>query len=477
MMGIKPPALGYFLGIGGIAMANFACLLHDAGFEVVGSDRGVYPPAKGLLDRQKIPYRIGYDASRLLSVIPRVDFCVLGNAVSFGNPELEVFLDRRMPVFSLPEAIRMFLGQGRRSLVVAGTHGKTTTASAIAWTMVQAGLDPSCLIGGIPHGFGKGSRFGGGPWCVLEGDEYDTACFDKHPKAFHYAPFGLVLTHAEFDHADIYRDLGHVREAFRFLIGLIPPEGFLLAFSGIQGLEGLCGGLRGRRFTYGELPNDSFSLGELKMGAAGMEFFVRVKLQDEEYRIETPLKGPFNAQNLTAAFGASVLAGVSPKAALEGLRGFSGVQRRLEKIHESERLCLIEDFAHHPTAVHAVLKTLRAYYPTRELRVVFEPRSNTMRRKVLQDQLIMALAQADRVFLRPLDRVETIPEGQCLDLTQVQRRLRELGTEASIEPDLGPLVRKGLESRTKPVILALLSNGDIHGLKQRFLIALEKEEP
>jgi UDP-N-acetylmuramate: L-alanyl-gamma-D-glutamyl-meso-diaminopimelate ligase len=317
---------------------------------------------------------------------------------------------------------------------------------------------------------------GRGGWCILEGDEYDTACFDKHPKAFHYAPFGLVLTHVEFDHADIYRDLGHIREAFRYLIGLIPPYGFLLAFSGVPGLKDLWGGLQGRRLTYGELPSDSFSLGRLKFSEDGMTFSVLLNPSGEEYLIETPLKGVFTAQNLTAAFGASLLAGVHPKVALEGLKSFSGVQRRLETIYDSKRFCLIEDFAHHPTAVRAVLMTLRVSYPSRELRVVFEPRSNTMRRRVLQEQLIEALALADRVFLRPLDRLETIPEGQNLDIVQLQRQLQELGTEASIEPDLESLVRRGIENREKPVVLALLSNGDIHSLKEGFLGALLKEE-
>ncbi len=475
-MRLKPPGRCYILGIGGIAMANLACLLKDLGFEVAGSDKGVYPPARDLLEEKGIPYRVGYDAGKVASQTGKTDFFVVGNAVSYGNQELEALLLANAPVFSLPEVLRMFLIQDKRAVVVAGTHGKTTTSSAIAWSLYDTGVDPSYFIGGIPRNTKQGYRIGQGPFCVLEGDEYDTACFDKHPKAFHYAPFGLVLTHVEFDHADIYRDLGHVRDAFRFLAGLVPPEGFLLASSEIQGLHGLLEGFRGRMYTFGDYQNDEFSIRDFRHTGDGAYFRIVCGLLGQEVPIETPLRGMFNARNLTAAFGVSLLLGAEVQSAAQSLQAFHGVRRRVEILAETGHASVIEDFAHHPTAVRAVLTAIRDSYPNRELRVIFEPRSNTMRRRVLQEALIDALCLADAVFLRPPDRLDTVPEDERIDPQEVVQTLQSRGVKACIEPDTDRLVEKTLTLLGSPFVLVLLSNADTQAFKERILEAFAREK-
>lgn len=464
----------YILGIGGIAMANLACLLKDIGFEVAGSDKGVYPPAKDLLEEKGIPYRVGYNSGKIASKIGHTDLFFVGNSVSYGNEELETLLLANAPMFSLPEALRMVLIQDKRALVVAGTHGKTTTSSAIAWSLSDAGMDPSYFIGGVPHNTSRGYRKGQGPFCILEGDEYDTACFDKHPKAFHYTPFGLVLTHVEFDHADIYRDLGHVRDAFRFLAALVPPEGFLLASSEIQGLQGLLGGFRGRMFTFGDHQEDAFSIRDFRQSREGASFRIVGESLGLDVLIETPLMGMFNARNLTAAFGGCFLLGAGVHPLVRSLRGFHGVRRRLEVLAETTQAAVIEDFAHHPTAVRAVLTAIRDSYPNRELRVVFEPRSNTMRRRVLQESLINALSQADAVFLRPPDRLEGVPEEERIDPLEMVRAICARGVRACIEPEADRLVEKALTSQGSPFVLVILSNGDIQKLKLSIIEAFAR---
>jgi UDP-N-acetylmuramate: L-alanyl-gamma-D-glutamyl-meso-diaminopimelate ligase len=361
-------------------------------------------------------------------------------------------------------------------VVVAGTHGKTTTSSAIAWSLFDTGVDPSYFIGGIPRNTKQGYRIGQGPFCVLEGDEYDTACFDKHPKAFHYAPFGLVFTHVEFDHADIYRDLGHVRDAFRFLASLVPPEGFLLASSEIQGLHGLLEGFRGRMYTFGDCQNDAFSIRDFRHTGDGACFRVVGGTLGQEVSIETPLRGMFNARNLTAAFGVSLLLGAAVRSAAQSLQAFHGVRRRVEILAETGHATVIEDFAHHPTAVRAVLTAIRDSYPNRELRVIFEPRSNTMRRRVLQGALIDALCLADAVFLRPPDRLDTVPEDERIDPQEVVQTLQSRGVKACIEPDTDRLVEKTLTLLGSPFVLVILSNADTHAFKERILEAFAREK-
>jgi len=465
---LKPGSLCYFIGIGGIAMAQAALLLQEMGYQVRGSDPALHPPTDQLLRDGNIAVDKGYAAAHL---DPRPDLVVIGNAVSRGNPEVEEVLAQGIPYLSLPALIKEVMLAQRQSAVVAGTHGKTTTASLLAWLLVAGGLDPSFLVGGVPLNFGQGYRVGAGGWAVLEGDEYDSAFFDKGPKFLHYQPSVVVLTSIEFDHADIYQDLEAVKNAFRRLIAIIPPEGTLIACSDDAVVREVIAGAPCHVETYGE--TGMWSSRGLWATAQGTIFSLQ---QGEEKlgELEVPLWGVHNISNVVAAAAAARRIGLSFAQIRDGLRTFQGVRRRMETVGETGGITVIDDFAHHPTAVRETLRALQSRFPGRRLWAVFEPRSQTMRRKVLQQGLIQALAEADRIVLgRPFSPPAP---GEALDPLRVVEEInRHKGDGAAGYLEATDQIVALCVAEAKPGdVIAVMSSGHFEGLPARILSALAK---
>src|SRR6204780_2534533 len=396
----------HFVGIGGTAMAAVAAALRDKGFTGSGSDQNVYPPMSTFLAAKKIEVMQGYAESNLAG---KPDLVVIGNAISRGNPEAEAILDQKLRYCSLPELLKEFFIRGRRSLVVAGTHGKTTTTSLLAWVFEHNGLRPGFLIGGIPNNFGEGARFTDSPWFIIEGDEYDTAFFDKRSKFVHYLPEVVIVNNLEFDHADIFENLGDIQTAFQRLINLIPRNGQLLANGDDANLAPL--------LNVTHCPVKRFGLGEdnstkgfnLRYGPTATEFEI------PSFKFHLNMVGELNVRNALAVIGAAKHCGLSNKQIQSAFDTFKGIKRRMEVRGIAGGVTIVDDFGHHPTAIRETLRALRIKYPTQKIWAVFEPRSNTTRRKVFQDELADAFADADAVVVSEVARLEQLPANERLD--------------------------------------------------------------
>src|SRR5579863_2961457 len=383
----------HLIGICGTAMASLAGLLQLRGHRITGSDKAAYPPMSDLLRELGIPVLEPYAEKNL---DPRPDQVVVGNALSRGNPEIERVLDERIPFTSMAALLKDEFLAGRESLVVAGTHGKTTTTSMLAWIYQVAGLEPSFLIGGVAENFGSSFQLRPTRTFILEGDEYDTAFFDKGPKFLHYFPDALILTHVEFDHADIYADLEAVKTAFKRLVNLVPRRGMIVAYDGNPNVTECVGRAFCRVERYGFTEEAQWRIHNLRHegGVTRWEVWHEGALWAE---LQMALAGEHNALNATAAAALAAGQGVDREAIRAALASFKSVKRRLEVRAEIGGITVIEDFAHHPTAIRETLRALRAVYPRARLWVVLEPRSNTLRRKVLEIEIVESLRLADRV--------------------------------------------------------------------------------
>jgi UDP-N-acetylmuramate: L-alanyl-gamma-D-glutamyl-meso-diaminopimelate ligase len=460
----------HLIGVGGTAMATLAALLKHRGHAVQGSDQNVYPPMSDFLVEQGITTFSGYKAEHITADI---DLVVVGNAISRGNPELEAVLERKVRYGSLPEAVRDHFLWGSRSIVIAGTHGKTTTTSLTAWLLTSGALDPSMLVGGIALNFGQhGSsyRVGGGRDFVIEGDEYDSAFFDKTAKFLKYLPDVAVIGNIEFDHADIYADLDAVLLAFRRLANLVPKNGLLLLGADSPHAHAL-----GRVAVS---PVETFGLGADATWRAdeiqhrdGITSFV-VRRGDQIFgRFESPLLGEHNVRNALAAIGVGAHLGVPAPALAEGLRSFKGIKRRLETVGVANGVTVLDDFAHHPTAVHETLSALRAGYPGRRVWAVFEPRSASSCRRVFQDDFARAFGQADEVILAAVFR-STLPEAERLDAAQLVSDLHKRGKPARHIPEIGDIVGTIVREHRSGDVVVLMSNGGFGGIHGKLLSAL-----
>ncbi len=456
----------YFLGIGGIAMAQAALLLKEMGYEVKGSDTSLYPPTDRLLQEGGIIVKEGYDPAHLC---PRPDMVVIGNAISRGNPEVETILEEGIPYLSLPELIRRMLLSKRRSMVVAGTHGKTTTASLLAWLMFRAGLDPSFLIGGIPINFGRGVHLGRGDWVVLEGDEYDSAFFDKRPKFLHYLPGVIILNNIEYDHADIYRNLEEVKLSFRRLIDVIPPEGIIVACADDEAVGEVICKAPCRVETFGAA--GKWSPKGVKVTQKGINFRLQ-RGKEELGEFGLPLWGEHNLRNALGAVVAAYLIGLPLPEIQEGLRTFQGVRRRMEVVGKARGVTVIDDFAHHPTAVRAVLQAARSRFPGRRLWAIFEPRTQTMRRGILQGELALALGEADRAVIGKVP-LNSTQEG--LDPQRLVQQIRGVkGDAAAIYlEDPRQIIVYCVEEVARGDVILVMSSGYFAGLPWKILDALK----
>jgi UDP-N-acetylmuramate: L-alanyl-gamma-D-glutamyl-meso-diaminopimelate ligase len=450
----------HFIGICGTAMASTAAALQERGYSITGSDEGAYPPMSEFLASRGIAIRAPYDAANLE---PAPDLVVIGNAISRGNPEAEAALAQRLRYGSLPELLREFFIRGRRSLVVAGTHGKTTTTSLLAWVFEHAGLNPSYLIGGIPRNFGAGARFTDSEWFIIEGDEYDTAFFDKRSKFIHYLPEVAILNNLEFDHADIFDGLDDVKRTFTHLIRIVPGNGLLLANGDDDHLRELIdvSFCPVQRFGFGA---DNPSRAEnVTLAAAHSEF----DLAGTRFRL--PMTGRHNVANALAVAACARHCGLRDDQIQAGFDTFKGIRRRLEVRGEAGGIAVIDDFAHHPTAIRETLAALRVRYPGRRLWGVFEPRSNTTRRRVFQKELTAALAQADCAVIAAVARANLLADGERLDVDQLVSDIAQAGRRAWHLPGADEIVDLlGSEARPGDVV-AVLSNGGFGGIHEKLL--------
>jgi UDP-N-acetylmuramate: L-alanyl-gamma-D-glutamyl-meso-diaminopimelate ligase len=460
----------HLIGICGTAMASLAGMLKQRGFHVTGSDAAAYPPMSDFLRELDIPVAQPFDAKNL---DPRPDLVVVGNAMSRGNVELEQVLDQRIPFCSLPQLLHDEFLRGKEVLVVAGTHGKTTTTSMLAWIFHSAGLQPSFLIGGIAENFGSSFHLGAGMHFILEGDEYDTAFFDKGPKFLHYFPDSVILTSVEFDHADIYKDLDAVETAFKRLVNLIPRRGRIVAFDGVAGETAESPSLE-RCLVKAFCPVERYGAGlranwkvtNLRLEPARTSWTV---LHDGQSwaDLEFALAGEYNVWNATAAAALAASCGVPKDAIAAALKSFKSVKRRLEVKAQVDGITIIDDFAHHPTAIAGTLKALRARYPNARLWAILEPRSNTLRRRVLQSDLARSLAQADEVIVAGVFRSEAVPENERLELPALAAEIKGKGRRARLLADADAIVQTIAAEMRSGDVVAILSNGGFGGIYEK----------
>ena len=451
-------------------MATLAAMLKQKGFEVGGSDQDVYPPMSDFLAAQGILAQAGYDAGHITGDI---DLVIVGNAISRGNVELEEVLDRKIRYCSLPEAVREHFLWGARSIVIAGTHGKTTTTALTGWLLSHGGMDPSVLAGGIARNFGEhGSsyRLGAGRDFVIEGDEYDSAFFDKTAKFLKYLPDIAVVNNVEFDHADIYDSLEAVSLAFRRLVNLIPRRGLLLVGSDSAGARALVGGAVSRVQTFGTGDEGDWQAHDIQVLPGGSRF--KVRRDGSPFGVfEMPLVGAHNVRNALAAMAVATEVGVSVERVTEGLKLFAGVKRRLEVVGEVNGVTIYDDFAHHPTAVAETIGALRAGHPTDRIWAVFEPRSASSCRRVFQADFARAFAGADEVIVAPIFRSK-LPEAERLSVTQLVDDLNCRGQSARQSSSVDDIVDTIVREHRRGDLVVIMSNGGFGGIHRKLVEAL-----
>ncbi|HNQ88177.1 MAG TPA: UDP-N-acetylmuramate:L-alanyl-gamma-D-glutamyl-meso-diaminopimelate ligase [Verrucomicrobiota bacterium] len=454
----------HFVGICGTLMASTAAALKERGYQVSGSDQNVYPPMSTFLEEHGIRVLHGYAEGNLT---PAPDLVVIGNAISRGNPEAEAILDRKLRYCSIPELLRECFIRGRRSVVVAGTHGKTTTTALLAWVLDHNGLNPSFVIGGIPLNFSRGARFTDSEWFVIEGDEYDTAFFDKRSKFVHYLPEVAVLNNLEFDHADIFHDLADIQRSFAHLIRIIPRNGLVLANGDDPNLAGL--------LADAPCPVKRFGLGEanhwratgVRLGATASQF------DTPNHRYHLDLVGEFNVRNALAVIAAARHCGLTNHQIQAGFSTFKGVKRRQEVRGIAGGVVVIDDFGHHPTAIRETLRAVRLRYPSERVWAVFEPRTNTTRRNVFQERLVSAFDEASCVVIAQVARLELLSPEHRLDPERLMRDLGANGRPAYYLPDVDTIVDHLARHTVGGDVVCIFSNGGFGNLHEKLLARLQ----
>ncbi len=460
----------HLMGICGTGMASLAGMLKELGYMVTGSDANVYPPMSLLLESLGIPVFDGYDPGNLTY---GPDMVIVGNVITRENPEAVALGRLGLPYLSFPQAIRQFAIGDKKSIVISGTHGKTTTASLVAWILEIAGMDPGFMIGGIPRNFESNFKLGEGRYFVIEGDEYDSAFFDKGPKFLHYNPLFVILTSIEFDHADIYRDLDHVIDSFRKLIDLIPENGCLIA----NGDDGIISRETARAEygleTYGFLNGNGWRITDETEAEQLTTFKVEQVTGSDIYGVfETPLFGRHNLSNCLSAVVLANALGVPRDALYEALKTFKGVKRRQEILGEKRGITVMDDFAHHPTAVRETVDAVKQRYPHRRLVAVFEPRSNSSRRNIFQEQYAASFDQGDLMMIREPPLTEKIPPQDRFSARKLVSELGKKGLEAYAFSDTDSLLAQLLSSLKEGDMVLIMSNGGFDNLQNRLLDAL-----
>jgi UDP-N-acetylmuramate: L-alanyl-gamma-D-glutamyl-meso-diaminopimelate ligase len=445
-------------------MGSVAAALKDRGFKVTGSDENVYPPMSTFLQEKEISLKQGYRSEN----IPRdADVVVIGNAMTRGNPEVEAVLNRKLLYLSLPEVLKNYFLRGRHNLVVTGTHGKTTTTALLAWIMEKAGRKPGYVIGGLPKNLGQGARLNDSKYFVVEGDEYDTAFFDKRSKFIHYLPELLIINNIEFDHADIFKNLDEIKLSFRRLINIVPRNGMVLVNGDDANCVEVAKDCFAQMIEVGFSKNCAQRIRDVACSAGGSKF----KLGDETFEI--PLVGEFNVRNAAMAAIAARFYDV-PKSKIENaFKSFSGIARRQELRGEARGVKVIDDFGHHPTAIAYTLEALRHRYRGSRLWAVFEPRSNTTRRAVFQQQLPDALKLADGVFISQVAKLEQIPEKERLNPERVVAAIAKAGRPAFYERNADAIVDRIVPMLRPSDVIAVFSNGGFDNIHEKLLSRLK----
>ncbi len=458
----------HIMGIGGTAMAAFAGMLKDAGYIVTGSDTGVYPPMSDYLASLGIEVMIGYNAKNLDH---RPDLVVVGNVIRAEYEEAQALLASDMAYASMPQLLGARFLESRHSIVVAGTHGKTTTTAITAHLVDAAGLDPGFLVGGLAKNFDRTARTGTGPHFVIEGDEYDTAFFDKGPKFLHYRPKTAIISSVEFDHADIYRDLDHVKSSFRKLVGIVPSDGCIVARWDHDNVRDVCldAGCEIRRYGQGQTWDGRI---ESVDTTRGVQVFTVLHEGNAWGRFESILVGEHNLYNQVAAVAALERQGFTPAQLAKGFSSFLGVKRRQEVIGEPRHITVLDDFAHHPTAVKVTLEALRLRFGGRRLWAIFEPRSATSRRKVFQEAYASAFGAADVVVIAHAHDQARIAEDDRFESATLVSDIRARGQEAFGYDTVDEIVAVVAANALPWDVVAVLSNGGFGGIHKKLLAAL-----
>jgi len=471
--GVSPGTL-YFIGIAGTAMGAVAAALQRDGYGITGSDEPIYPPMSELLAAHGIPCFAGFDAAHLE---PAPDLVVIGNALSRGNVEVEAVLSRKIPYVSLPELIRnLFIGQ-KHAFVVAGTHGKTTTTALLAWIFHCAGHDPGYLIGGVPKNLPANCTRGTGDEFIIEGDEYDTAFFDKRSKFLHYAPEFLIINNLEWDHVDIFSSFSEMRRSFYHGISIVPPYGIILFNFDDTNVRTLirehpvCAGGLTRSVSYGANDAADWQITRIRDKQGDVTFELSGNVS-KPLMVKTGLCGTFQAYNVTAAVAAAVEYGIDADTALDAVRSFSGIQRRADVVGDAAGITVIDDFAHHPTAIRETLRAVKSKYRGRRVWAVFEPRSNSMRRNVFQSALEKALTEADAVILAGTNKPEKAGPGERLHPETVVENMNRSGKPAYYIPGVDEII-DFLNRRLQPGDVVIgMSNGSFGGFHQKLMSRL-----
>ena len=460
----------HLLGIAGSAMSPVAGMLKDRGYRVTGSDVNVYPPASTLLDSLGIHWNEGYSEENLK---PAPDLVVIGNAISRGNTEVEYILDEKIPYCSMPQLIEEYFLPGHASIVVAGTHGKTTTTAMLAWIFQQAGRRPDFLIGGVAPNFGDRSYgLGGGSEFIIEGDEYDTAFFDKRPKFLHYHPDELILTSLEFDHADIYPDLAAIALQFKRLVNLVPRRGRILIWGESSDLRNVVAKAFCPVETFGFAGDSDWCAGDIAWHDSATEFRVAYRGQ-EAARIRIPVAGRHNVLNALAAVALAHGRGIPSNAIEHALATFQTVRKRMEIKGEPGGVLLVEDFAHHPTAIRLTIDAARTRWPGRKLWAAVEPRSNTMRRKVFQHALPDSLALADEVLFGPVSRAQLLGDDDRLAPETIAQSIRDRGLPARALDTSAEIADYIASHAVEGDVVLIMSNGSFDGLTAKLTESLK----
>lgn len=445
-------------------MASVATALKERGFEVTGSDENVYPPMSTFLEEKGLSLKEGYRAENIPA---DSDVVVIGNAMKRGNPEVEAVLNRKLLYLSLPEVLKNYFLRGRHNLVVTGTHGKTTTTALLTWIMEKAGRKPDYVIGGLPKNLGQGARLNDSKYFVIEGDEYDSAFFDKRSKFIHYLPELLIINNIEFDHADIFKDLDEIKLSFRRLLNIVPRNGMVLVNGDDANCVEVARDCLAQMLEVGFSKNCAQRIRDVACSAEGSRF----KLGDETFEI--PLVGEFNVHNAAMAAMAARFYDV-PKAKIDSaFKSFAGIARRQELRGEARGVKVIDDFGHHPTAIAQTLEALRHRYRGDRLWAVFEPRSNTTRRAVFQKQLPDALKLADGVFIAQVARLEQIPEAERLNPEKVVAAIAKAGRPAFYEQNADAIVDRIVPMLRPNDVVAVFSNGGFDNIHEKLLTRLK----
>jgi len=462
----------YLIGICGAGMASLAAMLKKKGHIVSGSDESTYPPMSTFLKEQSIPVNQGFSASQIQQFNP--DLVLVGNAISRGNPEVEFVLNEKIEYASMPGTLSQHFIKGKHSCVVSGTHGKTTTTSILAWILECAKEQPGFFIGGIPSNFKKGYQIGTGRHFVIEGDEYDSAFFDKGAKFLHYRPDTLIINNIEYDHADIYSNLEEIMTAFRRLTNLVPGKGHIIANGEDSNVLQILKSSFSNVLTFGLTDASQWVAHDLKYNDDGLSFSIKNNTKSI-CKIQTSLLGEFNVRNILGAVVAAITLGVSPEIAANAIRSFTGVVKRMNKVAEINNIQIYMDFAHHATAIKETLKGVKLQYPGKRIWAIFEPRSASTKRRIFEEQFYNAFNYADQVIISPLHRPDKVPAGERLSVERIIDVLNQRDIRARTIKEDEKLLRIVSEEAQPEDIIIFMSNGSYNHLPDRLKEALIKK--